>query len=71
MKNHYTIFNVENKTLTVYRKEEKLDNVFFFILILIILCALVIIIFGVYIFLVRYVVPVCILLILMHQFGVI
>ena len=27
--------------------------------------------FGVYIFLVRYVVPVCILLILMHQFGVI
>ena len=50
MKNHYTIFNVENKTLTVYRKEEKLDNIFFFILILIILCALVIIIFGVYIF---------------------
>lgn len=50
MKNHYTIFNVANKTLTVYRKEEKLDNIFFFILILIILCALVIIIFGVYIF---------------------
>jgi hypothetical protein len=50
MKNHYTIFNVENKTLTIYRKEEKLDNIFFFILILIILCALVIIIFGVYIF---------------------
>ena len=50
MKNHYTIFNVENKTLTIYRKEEKLDNIFFFILVLIILCALVIIIFGVYIF---------------------
>ena len=50
MKNHYTIFNVENKTLTIYRKDEKLDNIFFFILILIILCALVVMIFGVYIF---------------------
>lgn len=50
MKNHYTIFNVANKTLTIYRKEEKLDDIFFFILILIILCALVIIIFFVYIF---------------------
>ena len=48
IKNYYTIFNIDDKTFSVYRNEEKDDNIILFILTLIIIGALAIFIFGVY-----------------------